>query len=503
MKKLFFLLFGLLTVSVMAQTVSVTFQVKMNIMMKKGLFSKTSDTVVVRGDFQADAGDPNGNWQGKRFMLTDTDGDSTYTLAVNLPSNSTATGKAYAFKFVKNSDGWESNPDRGMTVKTVNLTLPAYYFNNDSIFVAAPRVVNTLNFTADLSDILGTGVGFFDPSLDSIQVMGLDWDAGDSVRSGNRRLRNTPLAPTLFKTTMVVSGQLNDSVKWKFKAFPDARFTNTGWETGQDRWLWYQADNSVINLPNIKPSIYPTIGPLTADVVVKFQVNMTSARNVYNQQVINPSTIRFVGVKGGSVPIGNWGGNWVVADTGVTMMVLNDAGINGDVTAGDRIWSRNVVFPTGTAGGAIEYKYGCSYPGADTANGGSTWLDNEGGFGQNHLFTLRNGNTIVLANGFGNFTTDVRKDEGAGVPSEFALSQNYPNPFNPSTKFSYTIPADANVSLTVYNALGQEVATIFNGFQKAATYSVDFNASKLTSGIYFYTLKAGNYTATRKMTILK
>lgn len=86
---------------------------------------------------------------------------------------------------------------------------------------------------------------------------------------------------------------------------------------------------------------------------------------------------------------------------------------------------------------------------------------------------------------------------------KFSLSQNYPNPFNPSTNISYTVPATGKVSLKIFNILGREVATVVNGIQQAGEYKIIFNASELASGIYFYELRCGNYTATRKMTLLK
>lgn len=89
------------------------------------------------------------------------------------------------------------------------------------------------------------------------------------------------------------------------------------------------------------------------------------------------------------------------------------------------------------------------------------------------------------------------------VPKSFQLEQNYPNPFNPSTKISYTLAKAGNVTLKVYNMLGQEVATLVNGFQAAKSYDVNFNAANLSSGAYFYELKAGNESVIKKMVLMK
>jgi hypothetical protein len=93
-------------------------------------------------------------------------------------------------------------------------------------------------------------------------------------------------------------------------------------------------------------------------------------------------------------------------------------------------------------------------------------------------------------------------------PIGFELKQNYPNPFNPSTLISFTIPSTAggnvtNVSLTVYDVLGKQIATLLNENIPAGSYSIKFNASSLTSGTYFYRLKAGNNIQTKKMILIK
>lgn len=90
-----------------------------------------------------------------------------------------------------------------------------------------------------------------------------------------------------------------------------------------------------------------------------------------------------------------------------------------------------------------------------------------------------------------------------GAPTEFSLEQNYPNPFNPETKINFTIPVSGNVKLSVYNLLGQEVATLVNGFKQAGSHTVNFEAKGLQSGMYFYKLETTSFTQTRKMTLLK
>jgi hypothetical protein len=85
----------------------------------------------------------------------------------------------------------------------------------------------------------------------------------------------------------------------------------------------------------------------------------------------------------------------------------------------------------------------------------------------------------------------------------FSLEQNYPNPFNPSTNIQYTISSNQFVKLKVYDLLGREVATLVNEEKSAGSYKVEFDASHLSSGIYFYKLNSGSFTETKKMILLR
>jgi len=92
---------------------------------------------------------------------------------------------------------------------------------------------------------------------------------------------------------------------------------------------------------------------------------------------------------------------------------------------------------------------------------------------------------------------------GSNIITEFHLEQNYPNPFNPFTVISYQLPVAGNVILKVFDVLGKEIATLVNEEKSAGNYEIDFNASSLSSGIYFYRLQAGSFVQTKKMILLK
>ncbi|MFZ1518031.1 MAG: T9SS type A sorting domain-containing protein [Ignavibacteriaceae bacterium] len=102
---------------------------------------------------------------------------------------------------------------------------------------------------------------------------------------------------------------------------------------------------------------------------------------------------------------------------------------------------------------------------------------------------------------FVNYATDVNNE--VNTVYNYELDQNYPNPFNPSTKINYSIQAEGLVSIKVFNILGQEVATLVNDFKTAGTHSVNFDASKLSSGIYLYKIDSNGFTQTKKMMLIK
>jgi len=107
----------------------------------------------------------------------------------------------------------------------------------------------------------------------------------------------------------------------------------------------------------------------------------------------------------------------------------------------------------------------------------------------------------ITVKGKGNIIDGVKDSQK--LPTHFSLNQNYPNPFNPTTKIKYSVAQNSNVSLKVYNLLGQEVTTLFEGFQHTGNYIVTFDGGKLSSGIYLYRLRAGNFTETKKLILMK
>jgi len=111
----------------------------------------------------------------------------------------------------------------------------------------------------------------------------------------------------------------------------------------------------------------------------------------------------------------------------------------------------------------------------------------------------------------GGFSVRCLKDGATGIndhsnntlPKSFDLSQNFPNPFNPNTTICFTLPEKSRVVLSIFNEIGQKVAELFNGEKAAGSHSVEWNASKFVSGIYYYELKTEKFTSVKKLVLMK
>lgn len=121
-----------------------------------------------------------------------------------------------------------------------------------------------------------------------------------------------------------------------------------------------------------------------------------------------------------------------------------------------------------------------------------------------NAFVQNDANHEVINSGRpANITITGKKTYSNEVPAKFELLQNYPNPFNPYTYIEFFMPKDANVTLKVYDILGNEVKTLVEGHQRAGTYNIFFDGSDLSSGVYLYKLSAGDFIQTKKMLLVK
>jgi len=198
------------------------------------------------------------------------------------------------------------------------------------------------------------------------------------------------------------------------------------------------------------------------------------------------------------------GANWTRIDS--TIMPLAYGASGSTIVIGDRIGVFSVSY------GGVTYAGGVHV----STDGGATWRINNTGLPNDELkitsFVIQGGAMYAGTDGASMWTrslaelTNVKATaHGSSVPSEFFLSQNYPNPFNPTTTIEFTLPADGNVTLTIYDVLGREVAVLLNNEQRRAgeLQQAVFDASRLSSGVYFSRLEFGGKQLLKKMLLLK
>ncbi|OGU67565.1 MAG: hypothetical protein A2W30_04585 [Ignavibacteria bacterium RBG_16_36_9] len=212
---------------------------------------------------------------------------------------------------------------------------------------------------------------------------------------------------------------------------------------------------------------------------------------------------------------------WIVGDSGGNSYIIktSDGGLTWEIQSFPSIsqfYAKSVHFTDSNSGWVV----GTHYPTGvilKTSNGGSTWelidfpnshnLYKISFFDENLGWVLGEGGTVVKTTNGG--AVFVENENVKELTVDFDLSQNYPNPFNPTTKIRYEIPLLGGdergglVTLKVYDVLGNEVETLVNEVQPAGEYEVEFNGEELSSGIYFYQLKAGSFIQTKKMVLMK
>jgi hypothetical protein len=336
----------------------------------------------------------------------------------------------------------------------------------------------------------------FNPATDTLSVRGNfnEWSASNNLMF--------PVAenPNIYDITFKLFTYEGEIIVNKFVYFgPDG----IGWENDPNKTYTITSedmDSGYVNISRYFNNHCPaTIFPVT----IKFSVDMNGAISAINSQPF-PS-IDDVRVCGLTYPL-NWPNvGWPDSDSSFTTNLYDD-GTNGDVTSGDNIWTCDITFLEHTLFG-IHYKYSANW--GLPSNGGGN--DNESVVGTDHFINLTP--TMLSAtveNVFGtmgthplvNVVTDVEK-LAAEIPSDYILEQNYPNPFNPSTTIGFSIPEADFISLKVFNVLGEEVASILSEEKSAGNYEVTYDASILTSGIYFYTISGNNFIQTKKMLLLK
>lgn len=473
-------------------TSSVTFTVNMGVAAQKGKLNVAADKVYLSGSMNG--------WNGTNIPMTRTSSttDTVYTVTLT----DMIVDSVYHYKFVAGSN-WEllngdDNIHRTYKVKAnaADNVLPVVYWSDDNVYANNPAKPILVHFKCNMEFEIAKG--FFDPSVDVLNVRG-----GHNGWSGTANIMKKPLLGYVYTCDTTVNMAPGDSLGHKF-AYTHAG--NVTWETPSPdpKFGVTKAD---YDAGTITVSRYFDFGDQNNsktgfDLVL--QVNVKGAKSSFQSGVADfPHGIKNVIACGSQRPL-VWPPLGWPDSTFKDLIQLNDNGENGDLVKGDSIWSAKITFPK-YANLKFEYKYGINY-GLPADNGGGN--DNEAYMGGNHKINITNSsatqiwvNDVFGKTGDVQYTTSV--NDKSPVVAKYSLEQNYPNPFNPSTTIKYSVPEAGMVTLKVFNMLGQEVATLVNEVKSASENTVSFNASNLASGLYIYQINAKNFTASKKMMLLK
>jgi len=324
-----------------------------------------------------------------------------------------------------------------------------------------------------------------------------------SFNGWDRHDLDVSIDPNIYVSAIpdtILQASVGDTIITGYKFYYS---TNNTYESGDNRiYILTQDDydNGEATVSRaFNDATLTTVTNQATDVL--FQVDCNGAISAIN--TLPFPVVNTVHLAGGTAPL-QWPAlGW--PDGEINLMIpLFDDGTMGDKTAGDLVFSTTVTFPPYTVFPG-QYKFGINYGDAVNNGGGN---DNENAIGANHQFNLfSNAYYVETLDTFGimglkDWVTDVENITET-LPTAYSLDQNYPNPFNPATIINFSIPNEGFVTLSVYNSIGQQVATLVNESKPAGTYQVDFIAEGLTSGIYFYQITSGNFSETKKMMLLK
>ncbi len=481
--------------------VAVTFNVDMTLPARTGAFDPSVRSVFIAGSFT--------DWGTSPVVMEDTDGDSTYTVTTNINS-----AQIIQYKFIyANADTsdmqWESVDNRAEWIDDSGQTFDSFWDNIDPNSNLAD---GNIEFTVDMSVM--TDVGIFDAAVDSSQIRGGFNGWGDSNRDISIMSQNFLNPSEWF--LQVPFTQVEVGATQNFKFFVSKNDTASLWLDGYERPLSAGGGNRGVDFEGTDNQAVPSIYyddvlpnymiPAGTNVSITFSVDMTDAADPTVQALpfdAAQDTVYWIAEQ----PAFTFSQGWTDTDE---MRVLKMTDSDGDMVY------TGTLDVTSPAWNGFEYRYAYASP----TNG---FIAEPAGFG-NFAYRVR----YMEQDGYQSFVqpydapqdhwtaqedkSDQWEAEPSGVvsvgdneitPLKFQLSQNYPNPFNPSTAIKFTIAKAGTVTLKVFNVLGQQVSTLINKNMNAGNYDFNFDASVLSSGIYFYTLHAGNNVATKKMVLLK
>ena len=463
-------------------------------------------------------------------------------LAASAPDNRPAQTVKYKF-FMNNGTGdggYEAGADKFVTLGSLADTTFQWDYFSGKRPSDSPVLNTTLNFEVNVGIL--EGLGYFNSSIDTVYARGTFNGWGQNQMAFNSFSGTFEASNIPFKTTVGADVAYKYYVKWD-KSRDDESSVNylagiihdqSGWEepgvTGGGDRLFSIVDGE--NQPKrseffngVEPKALMTSANVDGgSITVNFAIDMTPATDNAAQpfDASNDSVYLFVDTpffaltNGITVP-GDGGGNWLtISDEERESLRFTDED-------GDMIYTLALELQLPTLN-HIGFRVAYGEP---TSEDGSLFVHGSGfSAGRRHYQYVQ---PIVAENGAVTWpssytmptltwkiddldweaapdynTPTTSAENETEVVREFALNQNYPNPFNPTTNISFSLADAAPVKLTVYNLLGQEVATLISGkVMNAGTHNVAFNAASLSSGVYIYRLEAGSFVSNKRMTLIK
>lgn len=530
-------------------SITVFFRVNVGAQVQDDSFDPENDVVGVRGNpvFFDNPGD----WSTSAFTLEQDaiSGDNYfYSGYARIHKDSAANiTDPVAYKFVLAEDGvddgsvaWESIDDRTFTMPDADSTLQWKFFSNTPPTDAV--IVNTeLNFEVNVGIL--EGLGFFNSSIDTVFVRGTfnNWGT-DNQMSFNS------FSGTYEATSIPLTAAVDSDVAYKYYVKWDQRrdeedsefylagitHDGSGWEEpgvtgGADRVFSIEDSESQETRSEFYNGVEPEALLTESNVdggaiTVTFSYDMTPAES-YTADPFDPAVdsvylfvdTPFFALTNDIVVPGDGGENFVSQPKeDIERLRFTDDDEDGIYTL-----ELELNLPTlNHIGFRIAYGSALSPDGELLANGGGfdagrrhyqyiqPMFDSEDNVSWPATYTFPTlewkRDDLPWETPPDYRTATSNEEEGVNTPNEFELSQNYPNPFNPTTNIAFKLGSASNVTLSVYNVLGQKVASLLtNRKMTAGSHIVGFDASQLSSGIYFYRLEAGSFVQQRSMTLIK
>ncbi|MCK4641587.1 MAG: T9SS type A sorting domain-containing protein [Candidatus Marinimicrobia bacterium] len=481
----------------------VTFQVNMSAQIDLGNFVPGTDYLDVAGSF---------NGWGASDSLSDADGDSIYTITLEIPEGAIE----YKFRFNGTWDTCESISNRQYTVVAGENVLPVVWYND---FDPASSVNAEVYFYVDMNiQLLNKN---FQPDSGNIVIIrgGFNGWSGE-----DNELTLDPSVTGLYVAAFKMDNLSLDAAN-EFKFVIHYGPNDDAWEGSPNRSFTIPTGHTYEDFDNdgyyevpTDTAFFANVGwddIIQQDVTVYFNVDILSAVKALNAGEVlidsqtDADTIysadEIVGVYINGL-LGSWW-SWGINPAEFAML---DDGTNGDATADDGIYTLGILFTAGQAKEQL-YKYGINS------------LDNEAGFAENRSVKIDDASSTFYpeTDCYGSQNLDDRlpfpeydctevgiDNEAYVLPDRFILHRNYPNPFNPTTNIAFEMPITENVKLEVYNILGHKVKTMQSGTLNAGFHVYEWNATndagqQMAAGVYIYRLTTAKKTLQKKLVLLK